>query len=518
MTSILQLIIPLAYAAFFIFLIHKMSFFKTEGITRTQFSLFFIIKIIAGTALWWIYTFYYTNRESSDIYKYFDDSRLIFNELYAHPSNYFRMLFGIADNSDEISKVYAQMNSWYKHYTDTTYTDSRLVIRFNALVALFSFGIYHVHTVFICFLSLIGTTFVYKAFLSLLFNVKRIFALFIFLFPSLLFWSSGVLKEGILFFALGCFVYCLISYSTSANRKKIMVGFVVSISLLLFLKIYVLLSLLPGILVYVWVKRYSKNVPLKYFASVVTLLLLFFTTAFLPEKYNPARIICKKQTDFINAAKGGIYLQKGDSLMYFDLLQKDSLIPAKENKFFYVKAGTPYRSWEIHHRYDTVYVSSSANSDSYKAIMNAEKAGSSIAVNRLEPNAKSILMNAPAAIFNCLFRPLPGEADSALMLMSSAENIFMLLFIILVMVFRKKKTKIAFNEVYFCLFFILLLSAISGLTTPILGALVRYKIPALLFLFIAGLLVLDEQKLFALLSKARKKIFAKRGASATTTY
>ena len=48
---------------------------------------------------------------------------------------------------------------------------------------------------------------------------------------------------------------------------------------------------------------------------------------------------------------------------------------------------------------------------------------------------------------------------------------------------------------YFCACFVILLFTLIGLTTPILGAAVRYKIPAIPFLVIAFLFILDKQKL-----------------------
>jgi hypothetical protein len=48
---------------------------------------------------------------------------------------------------------------------------------------------------------------------------------------------------------------------------------------------------------------------------------------------------------------------------------------------------------------------------------------------------------------------------------------------------------------YFVLCFTLLLFAILGLTTPVTGAMVRYKIPALPFLCTGILMLLNQQKL-----------------------
>ena len=57
------------------------------------------------------------------------------------------------------------------------------------------------------------------------------------------------------------------------------------------------------------------------------------------------------------------------------------------------------------------------------------------------------------------------------------------------------------NFILFCLSFTVILYCVIGLTTPITGAIVRYKIPAAPFLFMAVLLIFDSGKLPESLTK-----------------
>ena len=49
---------------------------------------------------------------------------------------------------------------------------------------------------------------------------------------------------------------------------------------------------------------------------------------------------------------------------------------------------------------------------------------------------------------------------------------------------------------YFCLFYFVIIFTLSGLTTPVLGALVRYKTPALPFFLIFLLYLINFDKYF----------------------
>ena len=99
--------------------------------------------------------------------------------------------------------------------------------------------------------------------------------LFVFLFPSVLFWSSGVLKEGLLFFAFGFLILTI--FNLIQNKKVSGMGLaliVLCLGLLMILKFYVLVVLIPVLVAYCWVELSGgKGIWWKY-ASVLLLFAL----------------------------------------------------------------------------------------------------------------------------------------------------------------------------------------------------------------------------------------------------
>ena len=138
MQILLEVLLVAAYASFFLFLISRMKFFECEGISRKTIQCVFILKIFFGFCLYLIYTYYYTDRSTADIYKYFDDSKVLFDALFIHPKDYFQMLFGIDNDAPYFDVYYNQMNHWYREYDSNLYNDSHTIIRFNAAVRLLS--------------------------------------------------------------------------------------------------------------------------------------------------------------------------------------------------------------------------------------------------------------------------------------------------------------------------------------------------------------------------------------------
>ena len=67
--------------------------------------------------------------------------------------------------------------------------------------------------------------------------------------------------------------------------------------------------------------------------------------------------------------------------------------------------------------------------------------------------------------------------------------------IMLRVLFFKKPSAETKKMVLFCFSFTLFLSAVIGMVTPVLGAIVRYKVPLLPFFVIGFLLLLDKEKL-----------------------
>jgi hypothetical protein len=119
-------------------------------------------------------------------------------------------------------------------------------------------------------------------------------------------------------------------------------------------------------------------------------------------------------------------------------------------------------------------------------------AGSLMNVKQLQPTASSVLSDVPSAITRSILRPYPWEIKPVMIIPATLENIFLLLLIVAMFIWYKKpSSKTLF---WFCLSYALITLTVTGLTTPVMGALVRYKITALPFLMFAILQCIDRSK------------------------
>src|SRR3972149_39043 len=93
----MEALLCLLYSVLFILLIFKWKFFSVDSLSKSFFV--FILKIASGLGLWWIYTYYYTDRSTADIYKYFDDSKIIFGSLKNSVTDFFNLILGTGDDA-----------------------------------------------------------------------------------------------------------------------------------------------------------------------------------------------------------------------------------------------------------------------------------------------------------------------------------------------------------------------------------------------------------------------------------
>jgi hypothetical protein len=135
----------------------------------------------------------------------------------------------------------------------------------------------------------------------------------------------------------------------------------------------------------------------------------------------------------------------------------------------------------------------------YQTLQNEdERSSATLMINNLQPSLQGIIVNSPAVIGTCLFRPFPWEAKKIIMFFSSLEAMLLLLATLYVLV----KTyfflffKYLFNNRVrmFCFIFSMLFALLIGYTTFNFGTLIRYKIVFLPFYFFLLISIYTQMK------------------------
>ena len=105
----------------------------------------------------------------------------------------------------------------------------------------------------------------------------------------------------------------------------------------------------------------------------------------------------------------------------------------------------------------------------------------------------SFITQSPGAVWRTYFRPGLWETRTSFDTIAALENALYILLVLCAVVFRKKKMDA--DLVAIALIFILGMGVFIGSVTPVLGAIVRYKVPALPFLIIICFEMIDTKYL-----------------------
>ena len=317
---------------------------------------------------------------------------------------------------------------WYMWRDSKTFT----VCRYVSVFCLLGFNSFLITSFLTAVFSYIGIWKLYRLFNILYPGNAKIFAYLILFLPTLVFWGGGIMKDS---FVLGS--TCWISfnfYKVFISRKKKLINLifmVFNLTIILSLKPYVIISLVPGMLL--WINsaylKVIKNKVLKALSLPFLIGAILLTGFLLFENLSSSM---------------GVYGGVETAIEQAQVIQDDL---SRANQY----------------------------GDNYYSI------------GKIEGSLSSLLRVAPLAIFTALFRPLFWEIGSPSMVLSALENSILLIFTIVILIRTNpyRLIKIIFKEpfVLYCFIFSLLMAYGVGIAGTNFGALVRYKTPLVPFFF-----------------------------------
>ncbi len=379
-------------------------------------------------------TYYFSY--GGDTIGFFSSSMSMANLFYKNPEAYFQVLF-----SEYNSPAWTNFDFFTGFPWGYLSEDPRtfIVIKIVSPFAIISNNSYLISSILIGYLSYRGSWKLFKLFYSYYPNLSFQMAISILFIPSALFYGSGILKDTFTYMSVCLFTVHFHQIFIDKSYKFKNVFYVLLHAVIIIaIKPYIFMILLPGLMfwaVYLYVNKInSKAFKIMLFPIIIVSVL-------------------------------------GFSVLFF------SSIGGAMDKF------------SVNQALKTASVTQYDLKQSYYD-------GKSFDIGNFDGSATSALLLFPKAIFAGMFRPIIFEVDSALVLLSALENLF-LLYLFVRIFFRgslgRIYTIISTNPLLiFCIIFSLFFAYMLGLTTSNFGALTRFKIPMLPF-FTAGLFIINHK-------------------------
>jgi hypothetical protein len=409
------------YLAGMLWVIFKWQYFNFAFVSRKQLAALFILKVIAGVTLTLIYTYYYTDRTRADIYRYFDDSVVISKVLFKDPVAWLKIITGIGINDKGVFQ-YFEPTMYFTHPSVDRSTDNALLIRLCSVLNYASWCNIYINTLFFNFICFTGLVAMLKAFSRYFEDRAKLLLIPLFLFPSVVFWSSGLLKEQLLLALIGFYIFI---HNRVIFKTEVVTW--LAMALILWMVYAVKPSVAACLLVSsVFLPGFKVNQTRQMIAAILAASLLLMIGISLNWHYRLCELIINKRNEFVQLA----FSEHVGS--YFDAR--------------ILKAGC---------------------ADFFKLI--------------------------PGAMVNAVFRPFVWDAGNKFQVFFAIENAVFILGISYLLIryfkFPAGEKRLLF---LFCLTFAISNYFIIGITVPIMGAIVHYRVIAAPFLLLAALLATER--------------------------
>lgn len=450
-----------------------------------------LIKLVFGGGYLLIFLGYYGDGVIyGDSNGFLNDSRLLSVLAINEPFEYAQLLFGITDIDNPIVWSYIKDTSlWSYSGSGDFINDNRLILKVNSVIHLFSFNNLYVHSLVHVLFSFVGIRLLYKSFSDFV-KRKKLFWYALVCLPSLSFWSGAILKESLLIFGLGMLFYGLKKLSKSI-RISYLFFFIIGVVFITYNKPYTGLIVFPLALLLPFGEYVKWSiVKLKIVFGVIFLIFVFLM--FAPAKINLTEKVTVKQKDLINLGRGGVFFITDSSFCFFDYklnsnfeMVSDSLIKVNvDSKGEYKLFGK--------HTFKPFVIQKSEKE--YAHYLSQIPSTSYFETEPISYSPLKLVKHIPSAIINVHLRPFPWDNGSMLKWFPFLQNLI-LIGLVLISIYSRR---VLYNKDKWMLFILILssffITLLIGWTTPIFGAIVRYKVPVDLFVIIISFILLNSRK------------------------
>lgn len=402
------------------------------------------LKIFGGLFFTYVYLYYYGG---GDTVYYYLGSQSINRMAVKHFPTFIKLMAGI--HTPEVASMFDINTGYPVYFRDPL---SFAVSRFNYLFYLISFGSYIGNTIVVNVFWYIGIWHFYRLVAGFYPKQKKLLAIAVLFMPSIVFWSSGILKDG--WCLIATFYIFICANNIFIERKKILSNIII-----LIVWSYIAISIRPYTfyvatgsaliwLGFYYLSRIKSNF-LRTIAFPVIMLTIYLTGTFIL---------------FKTGSQVGARYQSIDSM-----LETAQIIQSDLSKEYY--------------------------------------GGNSFDIGTFEPTLQGILSKFPIASVSGIYRPFFWEVRNPLMLLSAIESGIILLLTIWVLlccrIFGFVKRVYTDPFLLSAFVFSITFAFFVGLTTANFGALVRYRSPVLTFFAIVLLVILSNHRQQIAQKKAR---------------
>ena len=277
-------------------IVARSGFIRRAALGNRLTLLLFFCWVSAGLINSYLDLHYYTVSDARTFNQMGIDE---FHLLLQQPRTYLSDIF----QSNHHNSYGGFLEDTHSFWNDTR---SNLIVKLLSVFDLFSRGNLYINALFYNFLVFFGCIASYRTWARFFPGRKGILVVGIFLLPSTLFYGSCLLRDGLIYLALGCSLFHLAALADVPRKRFRHIACAIPFLLLiLLLRNFVFIALVPALLGWWLASRRPRHALRTFLAVYAGCAVLFFTTGWLPYGYNLPAHVSNRQSDFIVIARNG---------------------------------------------------------------------------------------------------------------------------------------------------------------------------------------------------------------------
>lgn len=283
------------YTIVFCWLITRLKFFKKSGLGNRVFITLFLIRVICGLVNGYINLYYYPISDAIEFHKQgLAEYHTLFNNPYGYLTNIFHSNYNNYSNFLESSGSF-----WNDLRTN-------IIAKVLSIFNIFSGKNFFINGLFFNFLVFFGAVYFYRVFIKIFPKHQLIIIICTFLLPSVVYFTSGIHRDGLIFLSLSIVIYniqIIIERKTYLWKNIFLI--MIFLGLILLLRNFVFITVVPALIAWLIAERLPKFAFLSFAGVYLITIVLFFCSGIIFPGLDLPRHVSSKQLEFIELAKYG---------------------------------------------------------------------------------------------------------------------------------------------------------------------------------------------------------------------
>ncbi|MEO8766034.1 MAG: hypothetical protein ABI416_17160 [Ginsengibacter sp.] len=292
----------MSYLLFFFYLciscwiIGRINFFKEPGLNKRLLIVLFLVRVTAGLINTYINLNYYLGTDASVFQQEGIDE---YHLLFHNATEYFTNIFH-SNHNDSYSGF---MESSHSYWNDTR---SNLIVKMLSIFNIFSGKNFYINTLFYNFFIFFGAVSLYKIFIKIFPSHSFILTCCIFLLPSVIYFTGGIHRDGLIFLAFAMVMYQISALLENKKRAWMRILLVlIFLFLILLLRNFVFITIVPALTAWIVAARKPKYGLAIFTGIYLFVAILFFSSSLLGPKFDLPGYASARQIAFVELAKKG---------------------------------------------------------------------------------------------------------------------------------------------------------------------------------------------------------------------